>query len=276
MMHVSISSQRRPNKEVEFWMNKGTTEYSEYVRKNFVESGKLKKVESVVSDDELTLTTTIHWSSEKDYLDFRTDDFIVSEYLNPFNAYTDSNGIVVSAMDSKNNMISTQGPDPYPNLVIPETWASVEEFADWWLRSGMPIKFQENSEVFLSDDATAIALFRKGRFQVELYLIHPHPKVPVHEHPDVEVIKIRLDGKKYPYLSNTLRNGESHGAGLVLEAEDKGYPLLAIQHWLTREPSTIASMWKGNTVGPMQDALIRRFNPNAFIKDGYADITRTE
>ena len=59
-----------------------------------------------------------------------------------------------------------------------------------------------------------------------------------------------------------------------LEAEDKGYPLLAIQHWLTRDPTTIASMWKGNTVGPKQESLIRRFNPNAYIVKGYADITK--
>ena len=184
-------------------------------------------------------------------------------------------GLIVSSVDEKSNMVSIQGPNPYPNLVIPNTWKNVEDFADWWFRNGMPIKFQDSSEVFLSDDATSIALFRKDRFQVELYLIHPNPTVPLHEHPDVEVIKARLDGKRYPYLSNTLHNNESHGAGLRLEAEDKGYPLLAIQHWLTRDPTTIASMWKGNTVGPKQESLIRRFNPDAYIVEGYADITRS-
>lgn len=163
---------------------------------------------------------------------------------------------------------------PHLNLEVPDTWKNVKDFADWWMKAKMPIVFPDNPEVFLSDDATSVALFRKGRFQVELYLIHPNPKVPVHEHPDVEVIKMRLGNRKNPMMSEVLHNGESHGAGLKLEAETKGFPLIAFQHWLTREPTTVASMWKGKTVGPKQDALIKRFNPNALMMDGYADITQ--
>jgi hypothetical protein len=166
--------------------------------------------------------------------------------------------------------------NPHENLAIPDSWADVKEFADWWMTAGMPIIFPNNPEVFLSDDATAIALFRKGRFQVELYLIHPQPAVPVHEHPDVEVIKMRLGDARFktPIMSTILKNGESHGAGARIEAEERGFPLIAFQHWLTREPSTIASMWKGTTVGPKQEKLIKRFNPDAYIADGYADITQ--
>lgn len=272
-MHTSISIQTRPSKDIKFWSNK-SLEYAVHVKKYYVETGKIKKADTAISDDELSITTTVQWNEEKDYLEFRTDPTIIKEFIDPFNTYAEKSGIVVSSLDTKHNMLSRQGPNPYPNLVIPDTWNNVDEFGDWWFRAGMPIMFQEGAEVFLSDDATSIALFRKERFQVELYLIHPNPKVPVHEHPDVEVIKVRLDGKKYPYLSETLRNGFAHGAGLRLEAEDKGYPLIAIQHWLTREPTTIASMWKGKTVGPMQEALIKRFNPNAYVTDGFADITR--
>jgi hypothetical protein len=275
-MYTSISIQTRPNKDIAFWSasEHGSSEYIKYVRASYFETGKIKKTENSLSDDGLTLTTKVSWDSEHAFLEFRNDNKVITDFLDPFNAYSEKLKITVSSLDEKNNMIVKQGPNPYPNLVIPETWPNVDEFADWWLRSGMPIMFQEKAEVFLSDDATAIALFRKDRFQVELYLIHPHPTVPVHEHPDVEVIKIRLDGRKYPYLSNTLHNGEAHGAGMRLEAEERGYPLLAIQHWLTREPSTIASMWKGETVGPLQESLIKRFNPDAFVKSGYADITK--
>jgi len=275
-MYTTVSKQRRPSTDINFWSSKinGSADYSNYVSQTYLSTGRLQKSESILSDDKLELTTTVQWNSEEDYNAFRSDNRVLTEFLDPFNSYAEQHGIVVSSVDAKNNMVAIQGPDPYPNLVIPDTWANVEEFADWWFRNGMPIKFQEGAEVFLSDDATSIALFRKGRFQVELYLIHPHPTVPLHEHPNVNVIKARLDGKKYPYLSNTLHNGEAHGAGLQLEAEDKGYPLVAIQHWLTRDPTTIASMWKGNTVGPKQESLIRRFNPDAYISNGYADITR--
>lgn len=164
--------------------------------------------------------------------------------------------------------------NPHKDLVVPETWENVKEFADWWMAAGMPIVFNRMPEIFLSDDATAVCLFRKGRFQVEMYLIHPTPRVPEHEHPGVEVIKMRLGNKEIPMMTPVLHNGESHGAGIRLEAEDRGFPLIAFQHWLTRDPITVAAMWKGPTVGPKQEALIRRFNPDAYVVDGYADITR--
>ena len=174
------------------------------------------------------------------------------------------------------NMSFFPSVNPHKDLEIPETWENVKAFADWWMKVGMPIIFPYNPEIFLSDDATAVALFRHGRFQGELYLIHPNPKVPVHEHPDVEVIKMRLGNTRTPIMSGTLKNGESHGAGLRMEAEKLGFPLIAFQHWLTREPTTIASMWKGPTVGPIQEALIKRFNPDAHVEPGYADITRKQ
>jgi hypothetical protein len=174
------------------------------------------------------------------------------------------------------NMKFAPSINPYANLIIPETWNDVKEFADWWIAIGMPIMFPKNSEVFLSDDATAICLFRKDKFQVELYLIHPQPFVPAHEHPGVEVIKMRLGNRDIPMMSDVLKDGHSHGAGFRLEGEDKGFPLIAFQHWLEGEPSTIASKWKGPTAGPMHDSLIKRFNPTAHVTAGYADITKTQ
>jgi hypothetical protein len=165
-------------------------------------------------------------------------------------------------------------PDPFKDFSIPDTWNNVEEFADWWLSLKMPLIFPTDPEVYMSDDATAISLFRKDRFQVELYLIHPKPKVPVHEHPGVEVIKVRAGHPQGLGLSAVLRLNESHGSGMKLEAERKGFPLLAIQHWLTREPTTIASMWKGYTVGPLHQGLITRYNPGCLIDGNYADITK--
>lgn len=274
-MYISVTNQIRPNKTVDFWSTKDQTNenFLQYFKKNYFDTGKIKKIDNVISSDELTLTTYIHWNCEEYYVEFNRNEIVISELLNKFNIYAEQSNIVIESVDQKNKMTTKQGPNPYPNLHIPDTWNNVEEFADWWIKSGMPLIIPDSVEVFLSDDATSVALFRKNRFQVELYLIHPNPIVPLHEHPGVEVIKVRLYGKKYPYLSNTLKNGESHGAGIRLDAESKGYPLLAIQHWLDRDPETIAAMWKGDTVGPKQESLIKRFNPNAYIKDGFADIT---
>lgn len=169
---------------------------------------------------------------------------------------------------------------------IPESWSDVQEFAHWWCDAGMPFLPPERAEVFLSDDATALCVFRRGCFQVELYLIHPQPRLQDHEHPGVEVIKMRIDGTKSPdagpftlpdtwgRMSSVLRKGEAHGNGAATFGEVYGFPLFAFQHWIEHEPSTVAAAWKGATVGPMQEDLIRRFFPNAFVERGYADITK--
>jgi len=165
--------------------------------------------------------------------------------------------------------------NPIANLTVPEQWNNVTEFGVWWVNNSMPIRFPPGAEVFRTDDATAITLFRQGRFQIELYLIHPHPQLQDHEHPGVDVIKVRMgNGNETIGFTDPLTAGRAHGAGVRLEAEHVGFPLIAIQEWKTREPTTIASMWKGKTVGPMQEDLIRRFHPDAYVVRGYADITR--
>jgi hypothetical protein len=158
-------------------------------------------------------------------------------------------------------------------LNTPDTWENVGAFCDWYMENNMPIRFPSNPEVFLSDDATAVCLFRHGQFQVELYLIHPQPKVPIHEHPNVDVIKLTVKGNE-AIASGILTNGESHGSGFRSEGEEIGFPLFAIQHWKEEIPTTVSAQWRGRTVGPMQENLIRRFHPNSLVIDGYADITK--
>jgi hypothetical protein len=159
-------------------------------------------------------------------------------------------------------------------LEIPDSWEDVEAFCDWYMENNMPIKLPNHPEVFLSDDATSVCLFRHGQFQVEIYLIYPDPKVPVHEHPDVDVIKMRLVNDTAS-TSETLTNGQSHGVGLRLEGEKKGFPLFAIQHWKKDLPTTVAARWKGRTVGPIQEALIKILYPKSLVLPGYADVTKT-
>jgi hypothetical protein len=271
-MHNTTSKHYRPSLDIEFWSSRvhGSPEHGLYMKTNYIDTKKLLKSVLTLSEDGLVLTTENQWSTEKDFLEFVNDPFIVKNLIDPSSEYNEKHGIILKVIDTVNDTVSIQGPRPYRNLVIPDTWKNVEEFGNWWIQNGMPLMFPEDAEVFLSDDATAVCLFRKGRFQVELYLIHPNPIVPVHEHPGVEVIKVRLGAKTYPFLSETLKDGKSHGSGIRNESEEKGYPLLAIQHWIAREPTTVASMWRGNTVGPKQEALIKRFTPDAVVKDGWA------
>lgn len=155
----------------------------------------------------------------------------------------------------------------------PDSWKDVQEFCNWYMENNMPIQFGDHTEIFCSDDATSVCLFRKGFFQVELYLVHPEPLVNVHEHPNVEVIKLAInEGTGIP--SSVLKNGMSHGVGMRVIGFEKGFPLLAFQHWKKDNPSTVAAAWKGKTVGPKHEKLIERFYPNSLILDGYADITK--
>jgi hypothetical protein len=162
----------------------------------------------------------------------------------------------------------------FPKINIPESWDTVEEFCDWYITNGMPMKFPENVEIFSTDDATSVCLFRKGQFQVELYLILPKPNLPKHEHPNVEAIEVRLDNTDR-IEGEVLRKGQSHGPGIRVMAEERGFPLISVQKWLNGiKPTTISTCWKGKTVGPKHDELIKRFCPETLVLDGYADVTK--
>lgn len=188
-----------------------------------------------------------------------------------------------------NHLRAIEQKDMGKALEVPETWDSVYSFGQWWCDNGMPILLPTGYEVYLSDDATSVCLFRKGRFQVELYLIHPGPNLPIHEHPGVDVIKMRLNTYdenlqlvEKEIGSTTLLRNQSHGAGINFKDRNdtsvasQGFPLLAFQKWDEElEMTTVASRWKGKMVGPLQAGIVKRFNPNAFIEDDFIDVTRS-
>ena len=156
---------------------------------------------------------------------------------------------------------------PITNKIsIPESWGTVKDFAKWWFFNNMPFAPPIGYEVYLSDDATSFCMFRHDRFQVELYLIYPNPNLPLHEHPGVEVIKYQVphfpqSPEQQWETTNILKDGEVHGEGRNFKETkgyvDKGVPLLAFQRWDEGlEMTTVASRWKGKTVGPKQEDLM--------------------
>ena len=143
-----------------------------------------------------------------------------------------------------------------------------------------------DAEVICSDDATAICVFRHGRFQVELYLVHPDMAVPSHSHPGMDSVIVRLGagntGKKHELgvsniwgaMAPVLRAGEVHG-GRPLGFSSKGYAMLTFQHWPEGvDVSSAAVLWKGDTAGPKQDAIVARYLPNVLVREGFADVTQ--
>ena len=161
-------------------------------------------------------------------------------------------------------------------MIIPDSWESTNDFAKWYVDNGNPFLPPHNVEIFRTDDATSFCMFRHGQFQVELYLIYPQPNIPIHEHPGVEVVEVAVINGTVEIVP-VLFNGQSHGLGIRNKADIRGFPLISIQRWHPKiKPTTVSSQWKGNIVGPMHEELIKRFHPNAYIVDGYADVTRTK
>lgn len=160
---------------------------------------------------------------------------------------------------------------------IPE-FTNVSSFAEWYLENKLPLLIPFPQEIFVTDDATAVCLFRHKRFQFEMYLIHPKPVIPEHEHPGVENIEIdvkTIARHGYKGLLVPQKEGVPHGPGIRVEADHSGFMLFSAQKWDDGlEISTIGARWKGHTAGPKHEALIKRFNPNCFMYPGYADVTR--
>lgn len=175
----------------------------------------------------------------------------------------------------------------HENLKIPESWNSLEEFTDWFIDSRFPIIIPWDAVVRRTDDATTTCIFRKNRFQVELYLIYEGFFVQQHEHPGVEVITMQMGGGRRGeknalgsstiagLLSSKLKDGELHGTHKVTSLS-QGFCLLSFEKWSENVKMTSAAIcWKGKTAGPIHDKLIEQHYPGAVINPGYADVTQS-
>jgi hypothetical protein len=179
----------------------------------------------------------------------------------------------------------------FSNINIPEDWNNLEEFVDWYMNARMPMMIPWNAEVIRSDDATAVCVFRKGNYQVELYLEFPGFSIERHSHPRMEVIVVDLGGGHRNPMSkhvtgvtytwgkvfHTVTSGNEHG-GDTTSRMGNGSCFLACQRWDNIDEMTSAAIqWKGPTAGPMQEELIRKsFNNRGLevdVKSGFADVS---
>lgn len=168
----------------------------------------------------------------------------------------------------------------FKHLEIPEEpWKDVVAFREWYMDSKMPFIPPWDTEVICSDDATAICMFRHKQFQVELYLVHPNMPIPLHCHPGMESQIVHL-GAGGTEKSNTslilsqwgtiypvLKPGEFHGAR-ELGVFTKGYAMLTFEKFPDGvEPTSAAVLWAGETAGPKQNELIRKYYPDSDVTD---------
>jgi hypothetical protein len=175
----------------------------------------------------------------------------------------------------------------FSSINIPDDWNTLEDFVQWYIDSRMPMMIPWDAKVICSDDATAICLFKKSHYQIELYLEFPRMIIPKHSHPDMEVIVMDLGGGgrlksgqqengtsiRWGFIDKKLLADEYHG-GNEISKNSNGSCFLAFQKWNNKDNITSAAIqWKGNTSGTMQETLIKEHNPNALITPGYADVS---
>jgi hypothetical protein len=177
--------------------------------------------------------------------------------------------------------------DYYRNMVIPNNWDTLEDFFNWFiLDARMPLMIPWNAKIIHGDDFTAISIFKKGQYQVELFLEHPSLYIRTHAHPNVETINMRLGGNDQHPVQPVHNMSTQWGtidwkkpAGLVHGSDPSGERfsgccLLSFQKWINDEPVTsVATHWKGTTAGHLHDSIIRKEYPESFVKNGYADVT---
>jgi hypothetical protein len=139
---------------------------------------------------------------------------------------------------------------------------------------GVPLVLNNlySHEMYQTDNAISIPIFRWRNFQIELYLITDVDTVYEHSHPGVKVLQqVYFYGTGWRSPSPVLLYPETHaGKGTMPEKTI----MLTYEQWTPKvNMTTLAATWKGKTGGPIQDALIKKIYPDAIVENGYADVS---
>lgn len=156
------------------------------------------------------------------------------------------------------------------SVELPDSWATLEQFAQWYLAQGLPYEIPADAELFRTDDASALCIFRRGQFQVEQYFIDDIFRVKAHAHPGVEVLQVAMvvPGLQFGAVMNHIDSGEYHGGRGQVSDPRAGGSVLAFERWRDGlAPTTVAARWQGPLVGPLHRAIVNRFYPEAKIVD---------
>lgn len=156
------------------------------------------------------------------------------------------------------------------SVEMPASWATLEQFAQWYLDHGLPYEIPGDAELIRTDDASALCIFRHGQFQVEQYFIDDVFRVKAHAHPGVEVLQVAMvvPGMAFGTVMNHIESGQFHGGRGLPTDPRAGGSVLAFERWSDElAPTTVAARWQGPLVGPLHRAIVSRFYPEANIVD---------
>jgi|TARA_B110000858_G_scaffold109242_1_gene124847 hypothetical protein len=156
---------------------------------------------------------------------------------------------------------------------------TVVDFAEWYLNSKRVNRIHnplKNGYMFI-EGISGIVLYRKGPWQVELFICQPNVQIPEHIHKDVDSIEVYISGMHMnhsgkaqitleqglvddgngqcdkAYSQIRVRPGDWHGG---FSGPDGG-SFISIQQWLNdKEPTHVAWDWGGDTMGKNHDQQI--------------------
>jgi hypothetical protein len=153
-------------------------------------------------------------------------------------------------------------------------FADVVDFATWFINQRFygVIPFM-NSESINYGPIARTVLYRKGGYQVEMWMVWPgETSFPEHLHPDVDTVEIHLSGDIHftlngePMETNLalpLDNGATMPAIRIRQTDVHqatagmgGAVFLSCQHWLHDvPPASVALNWDGPEFSPVQASL---------------------
>lgn len=154
----------------------------------------------------------------------------------------------------------------------------LESFANWYLSSEKGLAVPALKSIHFMDNLTAVTLYRRDQFQVEMILCKPNSEIPDHVHPNVDSFEMYVSGsimfrhggkllipKEQADSVNWDGGSEMRGFKIRVKPDDyhgaafgdSGGCFLSIQHWLSGVPTTVGHDWKGEVLGPVHEATIK-------------------
>lgn len=73
-------------------------------------------------------------------------------------------------------------------------WNNIDEFAEWYKNNKHPFKPQARDPLYTTDHSISTIIFRKDRYQVELYYMKPNSTIPQVPAPGIEHQILFLNG----------------------------------------------------------------------------------
>lgn len=172
-------------------------------------------------------------------------------------------------------------------MVVPETWETLNDFADWYVEKNYPIRVPANVSVYPTDVSYSCCVFRQDVYQVEMYLAKPNFKSSRHAHPFEQVIiflgghmsgvrgvndtqigdEVFLGNPLTDDTSVTMPHPQSFARGSVLPAGQwhevsgygQGFVFFNLQKWKSKEIMTSAVVeYEGDALGDIHTHIIKR------------------